>query len=156
VKKGEDGSSVTICRPVSDKKGALENERCSDTVRGKGTILLVDDDDMVGDVTQQMLEHLGYSVIIARSGPEALEVYRVKGKEIDAVILDMVMPGMCGGETFDLLKRANRDIKVIVASGYGPNAEVSKMLDRGCGAFIQKPFSMGVVAQKVKEVLDNK
>jgi CheY-like chemotaxis protein len=124
------------------------------TVRRNGTILLVDDEEMVVDVTKRMLEHLGYSVIVARSGPEALEIYHAKRKEIDAVILDMIMPGMSGGEIFDLLKKTNPDIKVMLASGYSPDGEASKILGRGCSSFIQKPFSMNDMARKVREVLN--
>ncbi|MBN2845597.1 MAG: response regulator [Deltaproteobacteria bacterium] len=123
-------------------------------VSRNGTILLVDDEEMVVDVTKRMLEHLGYSVMVALSGPEALEIYHAKRKEIDAVILDMIMPGMSGGEIFDLLKKVNPDIKVMLASGYSPDGEASKILGRGCSSFIQKPFSMNDMARKVREVLN--
>ena len=72
------------------------------------------------------------------------------------VILDMIMPGMSGGETYDRLKEINPDIKVLLSSGYSINGQAKKILDRGCNAFIQKPFNLKELAKKVREVLDKK
>jgi len=74
--------------------------------------------------------------------------------EIDLVILDMIMPGMGGGETFDFLKSMNHDVKVILSSGYSINGKAKEIMDRGCRAFIQKPFQINDLSDKIRKVLD--
>ena len=78
-----------------------------------------------------------------------------KHKEIDIVILDMVMPGIGGGRTFDLLREINPDVGVILASGYSAEGEARKIIKRGCWGFIQKPFKLAEFSRKIREVLDN-
>ncbi|MCX5819915.1 MAG: response regulator, partial [Deltaproteobacteria bacterium] len=117
------------------------------------TILLVDDEKMVLEVSREMLESLGYRVYAAGSGQEALAVYMEKRKEIDLVILDMIMPGISGGETFNRLREINSAIKVLLSSGYSINGEASHILERGCNGFLQKPFHIEKLSQKVREVL---
>ncbi|NIO20314.1 MAG: response regulator, partial [Candidatus Aenigmarchaeota archaeon] len=74
----------------------------------------------------------------------------------DLIILDMVMPGMSGGETYDILREINPDIKVILASGYNIEGQATEILKRGCNTFIQKPFSRKELSQKIREVLGKK
>ena len=81
-------------------------------------LLLVDDEEALRVVTKKMLEHLGFEVLMAANGQEALEIYRQKGKNIEAVLLDLTMPEMDGEETFRELKKIDENVKVIVASGY--------------------------------------
>ena len=148
------GATFTIYLPASDKEVIKDLEVSEDIVMGEGGILLVDDEDVITDVGKEILELLGYRVFIAKSGHEAIEIYNVRRGEIDLVILDMIMPGMGGGETFDVLKSINPHIKVILSSGYSIDVRPIKMLERGCGGFIQKPYSMNTLSQKVKEVLN--
>jgi CheY-like chemotaxis protein len=117
------------------------------------TILLVDDEKMVVEVTRELLESLGYRVYAAGSGQEALALYMEKRDEIDLVILDMIMPGISGGETFDRLKELNPDIRVLLSSGYSINGEAKDILDRGCNGFLQKPFHLEKLSRKVREIL---
>jgi CheY-like chemotaxis protein len=119
------------------------------------TILLVDDDDITIDVIRKMLEQLDYSVLIARGGKEALGIYKKCADQIDLVILDMVMPGMNGRETFERLKKINPDTNVLLSTGYSINGEVQEILDHGGNGFLQKPFDMTVLSQKIDEVLNN-
>ena len=121
---------------------------------GQGTVLLVDDEDMVIEVGQRMLEKLGYRVLIAGSGQEALDLYEKQKDEIDLVILDMIMPGMGGGETFDRMKEMDEDVLAMLSSGYSIDGQAKEILDRGCIGFIQKPFSMKGLSDKVCEALD--
>ena len=79
-----------------------------------------------------------------------------KQKEIDVIILDMIMPGISGGRTFDLLREINPDVGVILASGYSAEGEAKKIIDRGCWGFIQKPFKLEELSSKIREVLDNR
>ena len=124
--------------------------------KGQETVLLVDDEEMIIDVGRGLLGELGYTVMAARSGPEALEVYRQNSGRIDIVIMDMIMPGLGGGETFDRLKRINPNVKVLLSSGYSINGQASKIMERGCDGFIQKPFTLMQLSAKIREILDKK
>ncbi len=123
-------------------------------MEGRGTVLLVDDEEMVVDVGEQMLKRLGYDVVLARSGAETLKVYQANRNRIDMVILDMIMPDMGGGETYDRLKEINPSVKVLLSSGYSIDGQATEILERGCDGFIQKPFSLGSLSHKIREVLD--
>jgi DNA-binding NtrC family response regulator len=101
-----------------------------------------------------MLKKLGYNIISAGSGAEAVKVFTEKTEEIDAVILDMVMPEMSGGETFTRLKKIKPDVKVLLASGYSVSEEALRILNDGQGGFIQKPFDIQKVSSKIREILD--
>jgi CheY-like chemotaxis protein len=76
-----------------------------------------------------------------------------KGNEIDLVILDMIMPGISGGETFDRLREIDPDVRVLLSSGYSINGEAKTIMDRGCNGFIQKPFQLGKLSGKIREML---
>ena len=120
---------------------------------GSGTILIVDDERMVADVGAKMIEKLGYEALVARSGEEALDLYRKEGQRIDLVVLDMVMPGMGGGETFNRLRAMHPDVRVILSSGYSMEGRAMEILDRGCKGFIQKPFDLHELSARLEEVL---
>ena len=123
------------------------------TEKKHGTILLVDDEDVILEVGAEMIQSLGYQVLKARSGQEALDVYAAQGHEVDLVVLDLIMPDMGGGETFDRLKEIDPDIRVLLSSGYGINGEATEILERGCTSFIQKPFRLSDLADKFMEIL---
>ncbi|MBW2116758.1 MAG: PAS domain S-box protein [Deltaproteobacteria bacterium] len=153
--KGE-GTTFNIYLPASETE-VIEGKKPSEEIlKGEGTILLVDDEEMITDVGGQLLEKLGYRALTAKSGRETIPLYENNKADIDMVILDMIMPGMSGGETYDRLKEINPDIKVLLSSGYSINGQAKKILDRGCNAFIQKPFNLKELAKKVREVLDKK
>ena len=116
-------------------------------------VLLVDDEEIVIGVGRQMLERLGFSVLTAASGKEALNIYRDHKDEIGLVVLDMIMPGMGAGDTYDELQAIDPSIKVLLSSGYGVDQQTTEVLQRGCKGFIQKPFSMQVLSEKIKEIL---
>jgi two-component system cell cycle sensor histidine kinase/response regulator CckA len=123
--------------------------------RAEATILFVDDDDIVINVGRKMLKQLGYRVLIAKGGKEALDLHKKRADQIDMVILDMTMPDMNGRETFERLKKIDPDIKVLISTGYSINGEVQEILNHGGNGFLQKPFDMTVLSQKVREVLNN-
>ncbi|MGZ6250222.1 MAG: hybrid sensor histidine kinase/response regulator, partial [Syntrophales bacterium] len=148
------GATFTIYIPASDKEFVKEEKVSTDIARGEGRILLVDDEDVIIDVGSEILEVLGYKVSTARSGREAIEIYKEKQNEIDMVILDMIMPEMDGGETFNMLKSIDPGVKVILSSGYSADARSTKMMEQGCYGFIQKPYSVNTLSQKVREVLE--
>ncbi|MCX5845658.1 MAG: PAS domain S-box protein [Deltaproteobacteria bacterium] len=151
--KGQ-GTTFNLYLPASEKE-VIRERKVSDTfLTGKETVLIIDDEEMILAVTREMLESLGYKVHTAGRGREAINAYSAKQEEIDLVILDMIMPEMGGGETFDHLKEINPDIKVILSSGYALNGQANKIMERGCRAFIQKPFTVMSLSQRVREVLD--
>ncbi|MBW2129421.1 MAG: response regulator [Deltaproteobacteria bacterium] len=166
------GSEFYIFLPASKKAVMEEEEPEKRVLNGTETVLLVDDEEMILEVGQAMLEKLGYRVITARSGMEAVEILKGAdssgdmavgsrgasgssrgGVSPDLVILDMIMPGMGGGETFDRLKAINPDIKVLLSSGYSVDGQASKILERGCNGFIQKPFNINELSEKMREIL---
>jgi CheY-like chemotaxis protein len=114
----------------------------------------VDDEEMIIDVGRGLLGELGYTVVAAKSGLEALDIYRLNRDRIDLVIMDMIMPGMGGGETFDRLKKINPNVKVLLSSGYSINGQASKIMERGCDGFIQKPFNIKQLSAKIREILE--
>ena len=122
-------------------------------LNGSETVLLVDDEEIVIGVGKQMLQKLGYSVLIARSGQEAVDVYKNSPDDVDLVLLDMMMPGMEAGDTYDRLKAINPQIKVLLSSGYALDQKAGAIIDRGCNGFIQKPFNMQILEAKIGEVL---
>lgn len=116
-------------------------------------ILIVDDEKMIIDTAIQLLKYLGYDVLTAMSGTEAIEIYEKNKHKINMIIMDMIMPSMGGGEIYDRLKQINPDIRVLLSSGYCINGQVREILDRGCDGFIQKPFTLKEVSNKIKEIL---
>ena len=148
------GASFSIYLPASEKEVVKEKESSEELLKGTETVLLVDDEDMIIDVGKKLLETLGYNVLIARGGREAIEIYNKNKGSVDMVILDMIMPHMSGGETYDHLKQTNPHIKVLLSSGYTINGQASEILDRGCNGFIQKPFNRKALSHKIREILD--
>jgi len=149
------GSVFTIYLPASEARLEEEKVRPSEELKKGGeTILLIDDEEVVLIVTRRILRMLGYTVITASSGPEAVEIYRSRRDEISLVILDMIMPGMGGREVFERLKRINARVRVILSSGYSVEGQAQEIIDRGALAFIQKPFSANNLSEKIREVLE--
>ena len=151
-----EGATFSIYLPATEKVIEEKKVLSDELVKGKGTVLLVDDEKMFLEVGEELLTHLGYEVLLAENGREALELYKKNQDKIDLVLLDMVMPVMGGGETFDRMKEINTNVKVLLSSGYSIEGEAKEILERGCDAFIQKPFKMEQLSQKLREILDKK
>jgi PAS domain S-box-containing protein len=152
-RKGE-GSAFHIYLPASQKEMIAERADTEEILKGNETVLLVDDEEMILDVGLRMLLTLGYKVLTARSGREAAELYRERKKKIDLVILDMVMPGAGGKETFEELKKIDPEVRVLLSSGYSIDHRAKSILDGGCKGFIQKPFNLSTFSSKLREVLN--
>jgi len=123
-------------------------------LKGEEAILLVDDEEMIIDAGKEMLEEIGYTVLTATSGQQAIDAFRERESEIHMVILDMIMPEMGGGETYDKLREVDPEIKVLLSSGYSVDGEATEILERGCNGFIQKPFDMKEISRKIREILE--
>ena len=118
------------------------------------TVLLVDDEEIVIGVGKQMLEKLDFSVLTAENGKKALEVYKNNQNDIDFIILDMILPDMGAADIYDGLRSINPAIKVLLSSGYGVDEKTSELLSRGCSGFIQKPFNMKGLSEKIDEIFN--
>jgi CheY-like chemotaxis protein len=150
------GATFRIYLPATEKRIQQEVNRKNELTKGRETVLFIDDEDTVAEVGHQMLKKLGYEVIMARSGKEAIAVYETEQKKIDMVILDMVMPDISGGEVYDRIKQINPDVKVLLSSGYSLEGQAAEILDRGCDGFIQKPFNLQALSVRIREVLEEK
>lgn len=148
------GTIFKLYFPASEKEAIKERPVNESIIKGSGKILLVDDEELVIDVGMRMLEKLGYMVLTAKNGKDALQVYQENRDKIDMIILDMIMPGMNGGEIFDRLKDINPEVRVLLSSGYSINGQAVHILERGCRGFIQKPFDLQKLSHKVQEVLE--
>jgi CheY-like chemotaxis protein len=149
-----EGTTFNIYLPASEKEVVKEKEIDEELISGTETVLLVDDEDMIIEVGQGIIENLGYKVLTAKSGKEAIEIYEINRGRIEMVILDMIMPDMGGGETFDRLKEINPDIKVLLSSGYSINGQATEILERGCNGFMQKPFNITDLSKRIRAILD--
>ena len=121
---------------------------------GAETILLVDDEEMIRALGRKMLELAGYAVMEAGTGEEALEVYRARGRKIDLVLLDLIMPGLGGHQALAELKKMDSDVRVIITSGYSPSGHAGTVIESGAAGFIAKPFRRSDVLRTVREILD--
>lgn len=149
------GTTFTIFLPASRKEKVMGKKAPEKVyLKGRESILLVDDEDLVVEVGEKLLEKLGYSVLIARNGEAGLETYKKNKDRIALVILDMIMPGMGGKETFERLKAIDPGVKVLLSSGYSADGQAAEILKRGCKGFIQKPFALLELSQKIRVILD--
>lgn len=153
------GTTFHIYFPAIDKSNIHSHipHKGPDRIKpGKGTILMVDDEEIIIDVSIEMLKKIGYRVLKALSGKEAISEYQASSAKIDLVILDLIMPKISGSEVYDKLKEINPQVKVLLSSGYSVDGQATEILKRGCNGFIQKPFNMEELSRKVNEILDSK
>ena len=148
------GAIFSIYLPASEKSIQKTLEIPERIMEGNENILLVDDEALVINVGVQLLKKLGYTVLEAQSGREAIKIFMEDNHAIDMVILDMVMPDMSGGEVYDRIKRIDSNVKVLLSSGYSIDGQAAEILKRGCEGFIQKPYSMEDFSKKIREVLN--
>jgi CheY-like chemotaxis protein len=124
-------------------------------VEGTETVLLVDDEDTMLDVGVEILETIGYKALVARNGQEALKIYTGNSEKIDVAVVDLIMPEMGGGELFDKLRAYDPEARVLLSSGYSLEGEAANIMERGCNGFIQKPFGIKDLSQKLRKILDH-
>ena len=152
------GTTVRIYLPAISA-GSREGEKAVTQPEvelgiGEGTILVIEDEEVVIEVTQTMLERLGYRVMVARTGKAAIHIAETFDGQIDLALLDIKLPDMEGGKVYPLIMKARPDLKVIVFSGFAIEGPAREILDAGAQDFIQKPFSLATLSEKVKEVLE--
>ncbi len=149
------GSTFNIYLPAHAKKDTQSVKVVEEAVGGTETILLIDDEKMIIEVGRRMIESLGYAVVAAGKGDEALTLYRKRHDHIDLIILDMIMPYMGGKEVFNRIKEINPKAKVLLSSGYSLNGQAQEIMAQGCNGFIQKPFDTVELSRKIREILDS-
>jgi len=154
ARDGGQGTTFEIYLPASERKVEEAVKRAGQIVEGGESILLVDDEEMVLDVGVQLLKALGYTVLEAKGGREAVEIYRENKDKIDMVLLDMIMPDMGGGKAYDRMKEINPNVKVLLSSGYSIDGQATEILERGCNGFIQKPFDMKELSKGIRAIFD--
>jgi len=147
------GATFKIYLPISDKPIIDQPRAVQQIVTGTETILLIDDEEMIIDVAAEMLKKIGYKVLTAKGGREAIDVYRLNQDKVAIVILDLIMPEMGGGEVYESLKKINANVKVLLSSGYSLKGQAAEILQRGCNGFIQKPFITHELSNKIRDIL---
>jgi len=152
----DQGTTFNIFLPASDTPVATEINPTGDALVGTGTILLVDDEEMILEVGSEMLSKIGYQVLTADGGESAIRLYQKNRGHVDMVILDMVMPDLGGGEVYLQLKQIDPEVRVMLSSGYSINGMATDILNQGCNGFIQKPFNLQELSFKIKTILDQK
>ena len=123
-------------------------------LEGNETILLVDDEDIIWDVVIDMLQNMGYTVILAANGRECVEIYKTNLGKIDLVLLDMVMPELNGREAFFELKKVDPNVTVLLSSGYVDEEDARDVLNAGASGFLQKPYRMLDLAERIRNIMD--
>ena len=150
------GTTFKILLPTEADATVRErpDERSVDFV-GHGTILVVDDEEMVRATVRKILTRLGFDVLTAEDGRAGLAIFRAHANEIRMVLLDMMMPHMGGEDTFVELRRIRPEVKVLLTSGYNEQEAVQRFVGRGLAGFIQKPFSPQDLAHTIREILSD-
>lgn len=148
------GTIVKIYLPAAQVQMQESEKLKIERTKGTGTILLIEDEEMVMAVCRAMLERLGYHVLEAKTGQEAVNLVKIFADNIDLAILDILMPDMSGNAIYPLLMKARPDLKVIVCSGYPIDDPAEEIIDAGAQDFLQKPFSIAALSEKLKKVLE--
>ncbi len=149
------GSQFSFYLPATEVPAEREQETHLEPVRGAGTILVVDDEKFITEITKEWLSELGYHVIEAPSGSAAVALFQEQQAAIDLVILDVVMPGMDGGETFERLQSIDPHVRVLLTSGYGFNKRAEEIVAKGCLGFISKPYNILQLSEKIGRLLES-
>jgi len=151
--KPEQGTTVKVLLPASTDPVAEAPATFSGDLSGTGTILVVDDEDVVRQIASNTLRHYGYEVVLAGNGLEAVECYRGQADGFALVLLDLTMPVMSGEETLAHLQTLNPTVRVLLTSGYSEVEAVERFSGKGLAGFIQKPYTAAALAEKVKALI---
>jgi CheY-like chemotaxis protein len=143
------GSAFAVHLRAAEATRPEEAARRSDRL----AVLLVDDEEQILRTTGRLLTALGYQVLRARSGREAIDLYRDRGAEIAVVILDLVMPGLSGRETFEALRQIQPALRILLSSGYSLDGQAAELLQSPGTVFIQKPYSLDSLSQGLQKLL---
>ena len=153
-KPGE-GTRFTVCLPASQQAAPSIPEPSSPGLqKGRGRILLVDDEEVVREMLSRLLTKLGYSVMTFGEGEAAVAYYREHAGEVDLVIVDMSMPGMDGRACFQAMKEIEPTVRVLLSSGYAHDQKIEQALEEGVAGFLPKPYHIKALAAEVARILE--
>jgi two-component system cell cycle sensor histidine kinase/response regulator CckA len=147
------GTTFKIYLPVSNAKVTGKAELAQKRIRGSKTVLLVDDEETIIDIARQIMEEMGYTALVVRSAKESIQIYRNHKDAMYIVVLDMVMPEMSGGETYDQIKRINPNVKVLLLSGYSKDSRATKNIYSRLRRLYSKPYNMKRPSLKIREIV---
>ncbi len=151
------GTTYKILFPVSESAELVQEQPLGvpreDEWRGNGTVLIADDEKAVCAVGKLMLERIGFNVLTAADGREALDVFKVHTDEIVCVVLDLTMPHLNGEEVFREMRLVRPDVKVVISSGYNESDATQRFVGKGLAGFLQKPYTFALLTAKIREVL---
>ena len=150
------GTTVRIYLPAIEIEVEKAKNAEIEVVKRSGTILLIEDEDLVIEIIREMLDMSGYRVLVAKTGKDAIHITETFDGDIDLALLDIKLPDMEGGKVYPLIMEARPNLKVIVCSGFSIEGPAQKILDSGAQDFIQKPFSLATLSEKLGEVLEQK
>jgi PAS domain S-box-containing protein len=151
------GSTFLILIPVAGEAASTARAAAPAAVQeatNTGSILVVDDEDIVRRIAKASLERHGFSVLTADSGPAAIEILREEQGRVRTILLDLSMPGMSGNEALPLLRQIRPDVQVIISSGYSEAETLRLFAGQTISGFIQKPFTAQRLVERVKKLLD--
>jgi len=143
------GSTFKVLLPLADSVTVETQDDQDRAVRGKGRVLVVDDEETVRNFAAAALEELGYTVVACADGVEAIEIYRREGQSIDLVLLDLIMPKLDGEDAFRLMKDIDPSVHVLLASGFSRDRTVDALLGQGARGFLSKPYSIDELSREV-------
>jgi PAS domain S-box-containing protein len=146
------GTTFKLLFPISKEAAAAEPAGEVRDLAGSGTVLIVDDEEVVRRTASHALERYGYRTILAGDGREAIQIYQ-REPEISLVLLDLTMPVMSGEEALRGLQTINPGVRVLLTSGYNEVEAVQRFAGKGLAGFIQKPYTAAALAERVKEVM---
>ncbi len=152
------GTTFKLLLPAMEQEEARDGAEAAaraDDWRGRGTVLVVDDEETVRETTALMLEELGFSTIMARDGRDALEIFRRRHGEIDVVLMDLTMPGMSGEECFREMRRVDAGVRVVLTSGYNEQDAIQHFTGKGLAGFVQKPATMDKLRAAMRAALED-
>jgi CheY-like chemotaxis protein len=142
----------TIDPPKKESSGDLAGNSATSR-QGKGTVLVVDDEEAIQSVTCSLLHRLGFKTITANDGQQAVDVYRKEGPKIDLVLLDLTMPRMSGDEAFTELRKLDPNVCVVISSGYSEIDIATRFAGKGIGGFLQKPYTFTRLRELLSSLL---
>ncbi|MBN2196082.1 MAG: PAS domain S-box protein [Polyangiaceae bacterium] len=147
------GTAFTLFLPATDMPAEETRPPRATSPTRSGTILIVDDEELLLKLHARLLAGMGYDVLTAASGKEAIRLVQKHREQLSLVILDLVMPEMSGATTFDALREVAPELKVLLSSGFAVDGQAEELLARGCNDFIQKPFDRATLFEKVRSLL---
>jgi len=147
------GTTFTIRMPLIERTHATAQARGDPLVRGHGRLLVIDDEPLVRQMTCSALELLGYSVTSCASADEALALFERCSRDVDLVLLDMVLPGVRGTELFSALRGIDPNARILCMSGYSAQGDAASLVELGAAGFLHKPFRLAELSDKVARIV---